>query len=119
MTLASPCPRYLWGQENPSFFEWPLLQKFAQEQGMSLISFNQGRTEHSRRKPGLEDYLDGLRGGGSVEPVVGGIQRGGSLHAHGRGGQMVWSRRLGWQSTSGLGREMGVREAGGPLRAAM
>ena len=48
---------------------------------MSLVSFDQGRTGHSRRKPTslltnlrhLED-LDGLRGGGSADPVEGGLQ---------------------------------------------
>ena len=56
------------GQEHPSFFEWPLLKRMVEEYGMSMASFDQGRTGHSRRKPTslltnlrhLED-LDGLR----------------------------------------------------------
>ena len=67
--------------DHPSFFEWPLLRRMVEEYGMSLVSFDQGRTGHSRRKPTslltnlrhLED-LDGLRGGGSADPVEGGLQ---------------------------------------------
>ena len=39
------------GHEHPSFFEWPLLKRMAQEYGMSMVSFDQGRTGHCRRKP--------------------------------------------------------------------
>ena len=55
---------------HPSFFEWPLLRRMV-EYGMSLVSFDQGRTGHSRRKPTslltnlrhLEDLADPVEGG--------------------------------------------------------
>ena len=64
------------GREQPSFLEFPEVRALVEDYGMKLVTFDQGRTGHERRKPtslvtnlpGMEQ-LHGLRGGGSTEGV--------------------------------------------------
>ena len=64
------------GRELPPFLEFPEIRALVEEHNMELVSFDQGRTGHERRKPtslvtnlpGM-GQLNGLRGGGSTEGV--------------------------------------------------
>lgn len=49
------------GQENPSFFEWPLLQRLVEEEELKLIQMDQGATGCVRRKPNCSPTFQVLK----------------------------------------------------------